>query len=111
MDSPSAAPTLSAPTPPNSEAPSHTTASVGSVPSGAPAAAAHISLSMGLTPNTCLLSTEGDFDEATTTGLSEIIDRMCLRDAILASPESETAWQQYTFHTPAVVARVSQVER
>eukprot|EP00967_Tisochrysis_lutea_P140441 scaffold256624_cov18-Tisochrysis_lutea.AAC.1 len=58
-----------------------------------------------------LFCAEGELDEATMEGLSAIFDRLCLRDAILAAADPEKAWQEYTFHTPEVVARVAQVER
>ena len=58
------------------------------------------------------MQTVGDLEEATTDGLHTIFDRLCLRDAILASPNPDEAWKEYTFSTPAVVQRVlAQVER
>mgnify|MGYP003685936907 CR=1 FL=1 len=56
------------------------------------------------------MQTVGDLDDATMDGLQKIFDRLCLRDAILASPNPEEAWKEYTLSNPAVVNRVAQVE-
>jgi hypothetical protein len=57
------------------------------------------------------LETAGDLDGATMEGLMTVIDRMCLRDEIMASADPDSAWRELTTSSPAVVARVAQAER
>ena len=57
------------------------------------------------------IETVGDLDDSTTKGLMTVIDRMCLRDEIMASADPERAWRELSSSSPAVVARVAQAER
>eukprot|EP00966_Prymnesium_polylepis_P001204 27388-Prymnesium_polylepis.1 len=57
------------------------------------------------------METAGELDGATMESLMTVIERMCLRDAIMASEEPETAWCQLTTSSSEVVARIAQAER
>lgn len=57
------------------------------------------------------LSTVGGIDAATQEGLTTVIERMCLRDAIMASSDPEAAMASLTTSSPEVVQRVAQAER
>ena len=53
------------------------------------------------------LSTAGEFDAATMEGLMTVVERMCLRDEIMASGDQDRAWRELTVSSPGVVARVA----
>lgn len=53
----------------------------------------------------------GEFDAATQSGLLAVLERMALRDAILASDDPEEACLRLDLSSPEVVERVAQVER
>ena len=57
------------------------------------------------------LEASGEFDAATMEGLMTVLDRLCLRDAVMASPDPERAWRELTLSSAEVVARVAQAER
>jgi len=57
------------------------------------------------------LQTVGDLDEATQDGVLKVIERMCLRDAMMAAGGGEEAMSTLTLESPEVVERVAQAER
>ena len=56
------------------------------------------------------IETTGELDAATMDGLLIVFERLCLRDAIMASSDPEQAWRTLTPSSPEVVQRVAQVE-
>lgn len=56
------------------------------------------------------LETSGELDSATMDGLMLVFERMCLRDAIMASADPDSAWRSLTTTSPEVVTRIAQVE-
>lgn len=55
------------------------------------------------------METVGELDGSTQDGLLTVIERLCLRDAILAAEDPEVAWLQLTTSSSEVVARTAQV--
>ena len=52
-----------------------------------------------------------DLDGPTMQGLYTVFEKMCLRDAILASEKPDEAWRELSVDSPEVVSRTAQVER
>ena len=55
------------------------------------------------------LETVGELDAAMQEGLMTVLERMCLRDAIMSAADPDAAITLLTTSSPAVISRVAQV--